>query len=58
MRPPLLSKQLTKSYSLLYAVDLIAQKENRGVQLCFWLSYLLYPWKDYDILELEEHRAI
>lgn len=56
-RPPL-PKQLTKSYSLLYAVDIIAEKENKGVQLCFWLSYLLCPWKDYDNLELEEHRAI
>lgn len=56
--PAHLSQQVTKSYSLLYAVDIIAQKENKEVQLCFWFNYLLCPWKDYDILELEEHRAI
>lgn len=38
MRTPPLSKLVTKSYSLLYAVDIIAQKENKEVQLCFWLS--------------------
>lgn len=62
MRPPpppaRLSKQVTKSYALLYAADITAQKENKEVHLCFWFNYLLCPWKDYDIPELEQHRAI
>lgn len=56
--PPPLSKQVTKSRSLLYAIDIIAQKENKEVQPCLWFGYLLCPWKDCDIVELEEHRAI
>ena len=52
------SKELSRVFSNTTLQKHHSIKRRQGRYLCFWSDHLLYPWKDYDILELGKRKSV